>query len=744
MMRRGLHDSGVPLAGAALPVLLACMLVASPQAQARDEFANCGPGLQMPARPDFEGDLDRKVIQISADDADLSEEGISLLRGNVQYNNGDLRLASERMRYDKPKERVRGRGNVRLWERDLFITAQEAELNTLSGAWDVRNGSYIRPEKHARGDVQRMTLTAEDIIRVEEGTYTTCNPDDDAWILEANHIELNQLTDVGTATDVKILVKGVPVFYTPWMTFPLSDKRKSGLLAPVVGVSGSTGVDITVPYYFNLAPHFDATFAPRVMSQRGVMAAGDFRYLGENGGGQIAAEFLPDDLEDSGARGGVSFQYDHRFSSYWTAKVDYSRVSDSEYFEDFGNSLPVTSNSFLPQLAETIYNRDGWQLHARALNYQTVDSTVPKSSRPYRVLPQLRLSRFPTLRNRELAVGGFVDTTYFDNSSRVNGVRFSAEPYVSFPMRTPGTYFIPTAKIRYAHYELDNTAPGVSDSQDRFVPGFSLDTGAVFERDTSLFGDAVVQTLEPRVYYLFNTFDDQSDVPVFDSSEYTFTFAQLFRDNRFTGGDRVADAHQVSLALSSRLLDPASGDELARGSIGQIFHLRDRRVQLPGGAIGRDSTSDLVGEVAANLARGWSANAGGIYDPHEGRTERATIGVRYQPAPDKVVNASYRFVRGTSETTDLSARWPVMDDVGLVGRWTYALADERTLDAFGGIEYDTCCWTVRAVGRRSLADTTGDYNNSVFLQFELKGLAGVGRSTERFLERSIPGYQNPF
>jgi LPS-assembly protein len=738
------HMRNVALSGAIACTLLGA-LAASPSAQARDEFANCGPGLLVPARPEFDGDLTEKVIQITADDADLSEEGISLLRGNVQYNNGDLRLAGERMRYDQPNELLKGRGNVQLWDKDLYIEANEAELNTLTGAWDVQTGNYIRAGEHAHGSAQRMTVSAEDIIRVQEGTYTTCNPDDNAWVFEANHIELNQLTNVGTARDVKVLVKGVPVFYSPWLSFPLSSDRKSGLLAPAFGVTTSAGVEATIPYYFNIAPNLDATVAARAMSNRGLMGYGEFRYLTDDSIGGIQGELLPYDIVDAEPRGQVSFQHLHQISPYWQGEIDYNWVSDREYFADFGNSLAASSVRYLTQVADIRYSYDGWYFLGRLHQFQTVDNTIPTSSRPYRRLPQLRLSYASVERNRALNYGGFAESVYFDNSSRVNGLRLDNEAYVSYPMRTAGTFIIPKVKLRYTHYELDNTGGTIADSRDRLLPTFSLDSGALFERSANLFGNAYTHTLEPRIFYKYTTFDDQRDIPIFDTGQFTFNFAQLFRDTPFSGADRVDDAHRVSLAVSSRLLEQNSGDEIARVSVGQIVHLRDRRVQLPGVSVQDESTSDFVAEVATNIADSWFLKAGAIWDPHEGSTERATVGLRYQPSADKVLNVSYRFLRGTtSETADVSARWPIMEDVGLVGRWNYALAEEQTLEAFGGVEFDTCCWTFRAVARRHLADTTGELNNTVFLQVELKGLAGVGRKTERLLERQIPGYQNPF
>ncbi|MGB0751071.1 MAG: LPS-assembly protein LptD [Gammaproteobacteria bacterium] len=726
-------------------MMVACGLnfLTPTDAFARDPFAACGGALRIPEKPYFDGDTSGEVIQITADDADLSQEGISLLRGNVQYNKGPLRMLGQRMRYDKPNERIYGKGDLQLWDQGLYLTGTEAEMDAVTGDWDVRNGTYIFEESHAHGSAQRFTVTKDELISVEEATYTTCNPGDDAWLLEANHIELNQITDVGVARDVKISILGTPVFYSPYLTFPLTNERKSGFLAPSIGVLGSTGLDVTVPYYFNIAPTMDATVGARVMSDRGFMATGEFRYLTRVGEGDIRAELLPHDTEDGDARGQLSVRHSGYFADRWLGTVDYNWVSDRDYFEDFSNTLSLSSIRFLPQSARVQHRNGAFYFSGLVHNYQTVDDTLPEDRRPYARLPQLRAQYMPTRRNRTLSYGGYAEATYFDNSSRVDGLRFDAEPYVSFPIRTAGSFFVPTASLRYTQYALNNS-PGPSDSPSRLIPTANIDSGLLLERPLEIGNSSFVQTLEPRAYYLFTAFDGQDDLPLFDTGRYSFNFAQLFRDNRFSGGDRVADAHQVSLALTSRLLTASDGSELVRASIGQIIHFRDRRVQLPGQMTETDGTSDLVAEIGATVYNDWSIRAGTIWDPHEDRTERGTIGLRYQPTPDKVVNASYRFVRDTVETTDVSFRWPILPDVGVVGRWNYALADEQTLEAFAGVEVDTCCWSFRAVGRRHLSDTVGDYTNSIFMQLELKGLAGIGRLTESFLERSIPGYQNPF
>ena len=709
-----------------------------------DRFAICGPGFAIPERPPFEGDPSKETIEITADEAELSDEGISLLRGNVQYGSGERRLLAESLTYDKPKGYVVASGSLKLWDNGLFVEGKRVEIDLGKDQVELQDPSFILQERHGRGGAQRMVISGRDLVQVEDAQYTTCNVGEEDWMLNAKHIALDKLEDVGTARDVTVEFMGQPIFYAPFLTFPLSNARKSGFLTPSFTIDDETGVEATIPYYFNIAPQLDATVWARPMTKRGGLVGGEVRYLTEFGGGDFSAEIVPHDTEDDETRGQVVFRHEGSFAPGWATNLEFSRVSDKEYFEDFGNTLNMTSTRHLQQLADVTYSRGNLSALARVQSFQTVDRTIAAQDRPYKRLPQVVVNYQTPERNRQLRYGVRAEGVSFDRRSSVTGVRADVEPFVSYPMRTASTFLIPTAKLRYTQYALDNTAAGIDDSPSRLIPTLSVDSGVFLERGTSMFGRNYVHTLEPRLYYLFQGFDDQRNIPVFDTGRNTFSFAQLFRDDRFNGADRVGDAHQFSVALTTRLLESGSGDELLRASIGQIHHFRDRRVQLPGAAVETTNSSDLVGELSARVTDAWSFTGGMHWSPDDNQTNRSIASLRYQPDDERVVNLAYRFVRDAVETSDVSFRWPLRHDIGLVGRWNYALADERTIDAFAGLEYNSCCWAMRAIARRFLSDISGDYSTSFFVQLELKGLAGLGRNAEKLLQRSIPGYKNPF
>lgn len=705
----------------------------------------CGGPLDYPVRPVMEdADDDPSTIDVAADEADLVEGGVSELRGHVQIQRATQQLEASTVRYDEPAGLISAHENVEFWDEGLFVNGDEARMQTETDVTTIRHPGFVLSQQHARGAAGEVVITGNELMELRDTTYTTCNPDDVAWMLHADEIELDRAEEVGTARNVRVDFMSVPIFWSPWLSFSLSNKRKSGFLTPSAGLNGETGAELSIPYYWNIAPNMDATITPRVMSERGVLLGGEYRFLTRSTEGQLGLEYLPHDLRRGDARGALSFQNETRFTSRLRTDVDLNWVSDNDYLEQLGTNLEIASTRFLQRRGDVTYSGRGWSLLGRLQDYQTVDDTIVATSRPYQRLPQVLFRTSDTERNRRFNPHLDAEFVNFDRSAGVTGTRIDLLPSLSYPLRTASTFFIPRVSLRYTRYSLDNTAAGADTSPDRTIPSFSLDSGVYLERNLRFAGSDYVQTLEPRVFYLLVPFDNQSDLPVFDTGRLTFNFAQLFREDRFSGADRVGDAHQVTLALTSRILAPRTGDELFRASVGQIRYLSDRDVTLPGGTPETSDSSALVGELAANVAGGWRVVGGMQWDPAESQTDKSTVSLRYQPEPGKVLNLSYRFVRDAVEQTDASLRWPVDENWSVVGRWNYALPAHRTLEAFGGFEYNTCCWAMRAVARRYLNDVNADANTGIFLQLELKGLAGVGRGTGAFLERSIPGYRNRF
>ena len=712
-------------------------------AAAESDWAQCGGVLQLPPRPIFSTQpADPQAIDISGDVANRQAGGTSILSGNVEMQRGTQQLRADHLEYDEAQELIDMKGNVEFWDEATYASSDTAHLDLKGERTTLAGARYMFLDTHSRGEAGEAVLTGEDIVTINDADYTTCNPDSNAWKLNAKEIELDFSEDVGTAYNAWLEVGDVPVFYLPYATFPLSNKRKSGLLVPKVRIAGSTGFDLTIPYYFNIAPNQDATLAGRLMTKRGLQLQGEYRYLTHRGGGVVAGEYLPDDSEFDGYRGAFRFQHDGAFAPRWSSNVDYNWVSDTDYFTDLGTNLAVASQSFLAQTGDIEYAGNGWRGLARVQNFQTLDTTIAPADRPYKRLPQFRISAEKRRRSGKLNPGGHGEFVNFDRDNGVIGQRVDLMPTLNYEWRDAAWFISPKATVRLTHYDLDNTAPAQSNNLTRTIPTASLDAGMFFERDWSFGKRGFLQTLEPRLFYLYVPFQNQDDLPIFDTGRFDFQFSQLFSENRFTGADRVGDANQLSFALTSRLLASSTGEERLRLDVGQIRYFRDREVTLPNEPIETSNASPLIVDLTATIARRWQLYTGVQWEVGEDQIEKNNTGLRYQADPQRVVNLSYTYTRNDFEQSDISMAWPIVKDWRFVGRWAYALDQDKTVEAFGGVEYESCCWAFRTVIRRYLSGT--EQTNAFFFQLEFKGLAGVGRGTVDFLERSIPGYENEF
>lgn len=735
------------------PLLVSiCLVSVSPPAFAV-QWQQCGGPLALPQAPaPLPGTEPGKpeTVHIESDEADLSREGVSSLSGNVHLQRGARHLEAERLVYEHETEEASAEGSVEFWAEGLYIAADRAEIGLAEERAIAERARFMLRDAHAHGGAQRISLQGRESLLVEDGHYTTCNPGDDVWVLEAGEIDIDREEQVGVARDVWVRVHGVPVFYAPVLTFPLSDERKSGLLPPTLGVSDASGLELGVDYYLNLAPNRDATLGARWLQKRGALASGEYRYLMPWGRGRLSGEYMPEDRKYGGDRGALGLRHLGSFASGWSADVDYQWTSDSDYFEDFGTSLGESARSHLPQRADLVYAGPGFRIRGRIQDYQTLDD-LGTDNLPYARLPQiLAMTRLPE-RNRQINFAGAVELARFERDTGVTGNRADLRSSLHLPLRSPSAFLVPKLGLRLTHYDLSGTAPGADETPSRMLPTFSVDGGLVYERNTTFASQDLVQTLEPRAYYLLVPSTRQDDQPLFDTGYASLDFGQLFRENRFNGADRVGDANQLTLGVTSRLLSPTRGAELARASVGQIYYFRDREVTLPGLAPDDDSVSDLIAEATMDALHPFRLRAALHWDPDESRSSRLAAGLRYQPEHGRAVNAGYRFLRADPsreqdelEQVDLSFAWPLGWGWRAIGRVNYAIGEGRNIESFAGLEHDGCCLALRAVAGRHLSGRTGDYTNAVFLNFEFKGLGGAGTPGAGAALRGISGYEDPF
>ncbi len=677
-------------------------------------------------------------------------EGVSDLevtaRGNAEIRRDDMTVFGEVLRYNSELGLLEAEGGVRLQRGADRFFGPRLYYNTREDSGVFESPQFLlQRERTARGSAERVEFLGRERYRLSNASYTTCQPGQEDWRLEARELELDFEEEEGEAKGPRLRFFDTTILASPWAMFPIGDRRRSGLLTPYYAQTSSRGFEFGIPYYWNIAPEYDATLTPVFMAKRGGQLKTQGRYLGRPYAGELRFEVLPDDREFGDSREGVSWQHTHRFGQGTVAQVDYNRVSDDRYFTDLATSVKQLSIGNLPQDAYVtnsgaLGRSAPYSLQARLQRFQTLQDPLAPIAVPYHRIPQLNLGAAYN------DLGGRLDSALpaefvnFTHPTLVEGARTTLNPTVTAPLLAPGWFLAPKAGIRHVHYDLTRTALGQDDSPEVSIPWMSLDSGLVFERATSTFGEGSTQTLEPRLYYVYVRYRNQDAIPIFDTALADFNYPQLFTENRFVGGDRFGDAKQMTLALTSRILQ-ANGQEAVRGTVAQRYYFAAEQVGLtPSSPLRSSSDSDVLASLGGRLGRAWTFDATTQYNRHEQRAERYSVAGRYAPEPAKVLNASYRFNREAIRQIDVSAQWPVAPGWYGVGRYNYSLLDGRLLEGLAGVEYNAGCWVFRAVALRVQAAANVSSTAFVF-QLEFNGVGSIGTaSAVDLLKRNVPGY----
>ncbi len=717
------------------------------------------------------GSPDKKAVVIEqnfktdivADDIEKQESGDVVFVGNVILQQDSIKLTSNKAELSPENNAFVAEGNVQYQDNQIRLTATDITLNFSEQSGEVKQTKFQLTNGNMRGEAKSISLKAKQPLVITDVGLTSCPPDNVSWLLQSSNVVIDSESGWGEADDVVLRVQDIPVFYLPSISFPIDDRRKTGLLYPSVGNSSRNGFEVDIPWYWNIATDKDATFSARYLSKRGIMLGAEYRQLTKNTETKLFTEYLPNDDEAiQGNEDRYFYQLDSKYSQgdHWRGHLDINSVSDDDYFYDFGSDFSLGNINLVRRFGEIQYNDE----HLSFTGIFSDDKLLSTPENPYGRLPQLRLSLlYPEI------VAGFstnihMEATAFRHDNMVEADRFTVMPEFSLPVHWQSGYIKPQLSLNYSHYSQDDPTNNLPDSVSRTVPIFSIDSGMFFDRLVKFDQQSFIQTLEPRLFYLYVPKKDQSKIALFDTTSINNGVDSLFRDNRYSGYDRIGDSNQLSLALTSRFYNPQSGREQLSVTMGRAYYLEDREINLaiystgmPAVDLGVDqrANSAFITNLQLALSDRWWLKGELAYDESKSRTEKGILGLQYRSS-GLLINLRHRLNRYNGsddiEQAEVSFAWPVTNELSFVGRWQQDIRNNRTIDSFAGLEYEGCCWAVRLVARRYLnirLDQLGvpvpgfnEFNNGIYLEFILKGLTNVGKGLD--LEKDIQGYDDHF
>ena len=724
-----------------LPLFLSALSMLAQPAQAQETSAK--PASTTSKKP-VTVNKSESATQITADTLESKQGKVVEAKGDAEIRKDDQLIRADQLKYNQDTEEVFADGAVRIENKGASVAGPSLKMNMKENVGVMVQPAFSLTEGGVRGNAETMRIEGKNVYSFQKASYTSCPIGNDDWLLKMGELELDRNTQIGTAYNARIEYLGVPILYTPWMNFPLNDQRRSGFLGPILGSSNTGGKEVTIPFYWNIASNYDATFSPRFIEKRGNLYDNEFRYMGNSYSGKLEyGELLKDKLALRD-RSHSSLVHTQNFGAGFTGALNLNEASDDAYFRDLSPNPSIALQKHLLREAAVNYSGGWWTATARAQSYQTWQDPIAPIVTPYRRLPQINLGAQRVLGGAVTSFSAeYVD---FNHPTLINGRRTVVYPTVSYPLfNDPAYYLTPKLGVHSTQYLLGDNNPATETRYDRSLPIFSLDSGMTLERDLTLGENEYIQTLEPRIYYVSIPYRNQDLLPNFDTSAATFSFMQMFTENRFLGSDRIGDADQITTALTSRLLDSENGNERLRVAVGQRFSQQTPRVIL-GVPTATTNQSDILIGVSGRMTPALSLNGLSQYNPNESRTEAFSATARYLPEAGKVLNLGYRYTFSadpdptkTLKQVDVSTQWLLTGRWNMVGKVAYSLQETRTVEALAGFEYNQDCWTVRFVGQQFVTATNTNPVN-YFLQLELRELIRVGTDPLSALKQNIPGY----
>ena len=654
-------------------------------------------------------------------------EGDAVARENVELSRGDQLLTTELLRYNPQSEVITMPGKVDYEDSVLYISGTSAHYDFINENGQFSDVDYGLTGSSAKGSADEVIISSGMHSLLHGMQFTTCPGDTPEWLLSAKELDLDFEEGVGTVKGAKLKFFDVPVMYLPWMTFPIDDRRKSGFLYPFISTANDNGFEFSIPYYWNIAPNQDATLTPRYFTERGFMLTGEYRFMTPRTVGELNFDYMRNDTKTDDSRFHYRFDHGARLSERWRSQIVVDRVSDDQYFQDFSNSLAAASRQYLRSQVGIYGGGQYWRLSVIADDFQVVDDAVDPRNKPYTRLPRVAFDIDRPLGSKGLRFKMDAELVYFDRDIGATGTRFDIFPRFEWNLETDWGYMRPSAGYRYTLYDLNRHGFPGDNTPDRGMEIVSFDTGIFLDRENK---NGTVQTLEPRLFYLYVPYRDQQSHPDFDSAPFTFGFSQLFHFNRFTGADLQSDANQITLALTTRSIDQVAGRELWSLSFGQILYFENQRVIPPDfDDLLNENASPFITEFVLHFTKRLSGRIGAQYDWENTQFDVAVIGATYSGPSGLRLGAEYRYRRGDLDQFDIRYYQVINENWRILGRFNYSLLDSDLLAAEAGIEYDSCCWALRVVGKRFLRNREGDHRDAIYVQLVLKGLGDIGRKT---------------
>lgn len=699
----------------------------------------------------LKNDLQPGQIRVMAQKAQIQQDTVAEFNGNVEIDNQGTKIKANQAKIDRNTQELNAQGKVTYQDKQIQVKSELVKLNTVSNELLITDTEYQLSTISGRGHAETIALSQQSGIELNEVSFSTCQEGHEDWRIQASSISLSPDQLRGEVTHARFYLGQVPVLYLPYFSFPATDARQSGLLYPVISSSSSTGVSYEQPYYWNIAENMDATIAPRIMTDRGVQLKTEFRYLTENQNGQVDVEYLSNDRATGNKNDRYFYRIVHQgqFSDNWQINAEYNGLSDSNYIVDLGSDYFNRADTHLYQTLGLSYYDEQLDFNLQFRDFEILG----EHANSYRALPEAKLNYESPL-PLGLVFQIHSELAYFDNDSDLSpkATRLHLAPTLALPYQTNWGEFIAETSLLQTYYRqenIDDTA--LSEQVSRTLGQARLYGSLAFERTSDWWQKDSIQTLEPKIQYLYTSYKDQSDIGLYDTTRLFSDFEGLFRGQKFTGLDRISDKNQVTLGLSTRIIDNNNREQFAL-SVGQIFYLQDNRLTA---ATEQNDRSALAAEIDWQIGSKWYAHTEAQISSVTDKVERSSISLEYTSSKDRVAQINHRYVRELSgeeiNQIGVTASWPLGNKWHWVGRWYHDVTNHRTVESYTGLQYESCCWAVRIVAQRHLSNrydanglqSTNEFDSGVAFQFILKGLGGESEGRDMLTE-GLFGYRRPY